>query len=258
MHYPETFLRSHLQLAEQAIAQGVKEIGHSRLIGSHIESSVGRDIKLEADRLADAAIKSFLAAKSNYGILSEESGYAAGSEGEFRWIVDPLDGSFNFHRGLPFYGCSVALWHDNTPVLGAILDIERQELFSGAVGLNVLLNGKPVSASDVAQEKDAVLCTGFPVAADFSSGAMDDHYQRARRYKKVRMLGSAALSLCQVACGRADYYFEQGIQIWDIAGGLALIKAAGGKFSMEFLGEGKGWKVEATNAKLALTGIEAL
>lgn len=240
-----------LEVAKAAIREGAFQIEDSRKKGSRVESAFGRDIKLAADKAADLAMTDFLKKNSPFTILSEESGLSTVVGSELRWIVDPLDGSFNFHRGLPCYGISVALWEENEPLVGAVLDISHAELFSGIVGEGAWCNEKPISVSELADRSQAALCTGFPVASDFDDESLQSHFARIRSFKKVRMLGSAAVALCQVACGRADFYLEQGVQFWDVAGGLALVKAAGGNVSLEQRTKG-GWNIEAWNGRLGV------
>ncbi len=101
-------------------------------------------------------------------------------------------------------------------------------MFTGLVTEGAWLNGMPIKVSDCIEENKAVLCTGFPISTDFSESGLLNFVKSIQVYKKVRLLGSAALSLAYVACGRADVYHEQDIAIWDVAAGVAIVKAAGG------------------------------
>lgn len=189
-----------------------------------------RDVKVEADRKLEGSIIESLNLKSGYSIISEEKGVLQGTspERDLRWIIDPLDGSLNFSRGIPFSCISIGLWKGIEPILGVVYDFNRDEAFSGIVGVGAWLNGNPISASRVADKTKAVLCTGFPAGTDFSKASLSKFIEDIRNFKKVRLLGSAALSLAYVSCGRADFYHENDIKIWDVAGGLALVRAAGG------------------------------
>jgi fructose-1,6-bisphosphatase/inositol monophosphatase family enzyme len=145
------------------------------------------------------------------------------------WIVDPLDGSLNFMRGIPICCVSIGLWQKDLPILGVIYDFQRRELFTGLAGERAFLNGKPIRVSKIKKRADAVLCTGFPVKADFTKRNIVDTVEDIMAFKKVRLLGSAALSLAYVACARADFYREEDIRLWDVAAGLAIVNAAGGR-----------------------------
>lgn len=220
-----------LALAEQAARAAGVLIRQARATRVGVVSEPGRDVKLEVDGEAEACIIGMLRERSDVPILGEESGDIAGrgsSASRRRWIVDPLDGSFNCLRGIPFYGVSIALWDGDEPVLGVVYDVARSEMFTGVVGEGACLDGEPIHVSDVRTPDKAVLCAGFPVGADFTTAALTAYVEDVRTFKKTRMLGSAALSLATVAAGRADAYYERGIKVWDVAAGLALVKAAGG------------------------------
>lgn len=191
----------------------------------------GRDIKMAADRETEAQILARLA-PSGYTVLAEEGG-AQGevSETEPLWVVDPLDGTMNFSRGIPFYCTSIALMVGEEPVLGVVHDPLRAETFSGLAAGGCWLNGTPVQVSTVTDPAQAVLATGLPTFGDYSEAHLTEFALRLGRFKKVRMLGSAALMLASVAAGRVDAYGEDNIMLWDVAAGLALVRGAGGYVS---------------------------
>lgn len=215
-------LRSCVELARRAAREGAAAI---RAAGRAIERELPRDRKILADRAAEDAILSALEA-TPYAVLSEERGTTG--EGEWRWIVDPLDGSVNYSQSIPMCAVSIALWKGHEPMLGVVFDFQRNELFSGVIGVGATLNGAPIAVAKQRARPDAILCTGFPVAGDFSGTALSTAISRVRDFKKVRLFGSAAVSLAYVAAGRADVYAEEGVRLWDVAAGLALVRAAGG------------------------------
>ncbi|MEK7108911.1 MAG: inositol monophosphatase family protein, partial [Patescibacteria group bacterium] len=188
-------------------------------------SSVGKDIKVDADKSAHALILESLK-PTGIPVLSEEDDTHDFSA-SLQWVVDPLDGSLNFLRGIPACAVSVALVQDGEPLLGVVYDFNRDELFGGVVGAGAMLNGKKISVSAVREKGEAVLMTGFPSYTDYSTEALGKYIEVVQAFKKVRLIGSAALSLAYVAAGRADAYYEKDIKIWDVAAGLALVKAAG-------------------------------
>ncbi len=194
-----------------------------------------RDIKLKADIESEHIILAILKDQSDYSILSEEAGLInssdSDSDSDYCWIVDPLDGSFNYSRGNNLCCVSIGLWKSNMPILGVIYNFKQDELFTGVVGEGACLNGKPISVNkDITTEK-AVYATGLPLSSDFSKNSLEKFGAELGQYGKIRMIGSAALSLAYVACGRFDIYHEKKIKIWDVAAGLAIVKTAGGKIN---------------------------
>jgi myo-inositol-1(or 4)-monophosphatase len=219
-----------LFLATDTARQAVENILKDLPIIKEVRLDLDKDIKLEADYKLEKFIIDNIAQQSRYPILSEERGVVNGSGpgNVYRWIIDPLDGSLNFCRGIPMSCISISLWKGMDPLLGVVFDFNRGENFTGLVGKGAWLNGQSIKVSDVNEKSKAVLCTGFPVSTDFSKAPLLDFVDDVRNFKKVRLFGSAALSLAYVACGRADFYRENGIKVWDVAAGLALVKAAGG------------------------------
>ncbi|MEM8618041.1 MAG: inositol monophosphatase family protein, partial [Pseudomonadota bacterium] len=195
---------------------------------SGVEASVGRDIKLKADKAAEALIIETLSAGSDYPILSEETGWTAAEE-DVCWVVDPLDGSANYNRKIPFCCTSIALVKAGRPVVGVIYDFNHGDLYSGEVGTGASLNGAPMAVSKQPEKAQSILFTGLPLNGDFSPEALGAMAAGFADWKKVRMMGTAATSLAMVSCGKAERYHEHGIMIWDVAAGCALIEAAGGR-----------------------------
>jgi myo-inositol-1(or 4)-monophosphatase len=211
-----------------------------------------RDAKIEGDLRLHRLITERLAKDTQYPVLSEEGSdhQAAGNDLDYRWIVDPLDGSINFSRGIPFSCISIALWRGMKPLLGVVYDMNRDELFSGFAAGGAWLNGEPVRVSDTQAIGQAILVTGFPTGGDFSSPALLEIVREVQSFKKVRLLGAAALSLAYVACGRADAYQENDIAIWDVAAGLAIAMGAGGVASFRRSGSENRLIVRAANDRV--------
>ena len=224
-------LENLLALAAEAARKASGLLKQIRDKGLTVIANQERDIKLAADQASEKVILKVLQDNSSFPILTEEQGQVAGGEGDtdFCWIVDPLDGSLNYFQGIPLCCVSIGLWRKQEPLLGVVYDFNREELFTGIVGQGAWMNGSAIHTSATAEPRKAIVCTGFPVSTDFSTEALFKFVQQVRCYKKVRLLGSAALSLAYVAAGRADCYYERDIKIWDVAGGSALVKAAGGK-----------------------------
>jgi len=175
-----------LKLAEET-AQKAGELlkTHTTTI---VENS-GRDIKISADRVGHECVVKELE-KSGIPVLSEE-GDSWNFNADLQWVVDPLDGSLNFARNIPFSAISIALCKDSKPLLGVVHDLNRDELFSGIVGKGAWLNGKDITVSDIKKKNDAVIMTGFPTFTDYSSDALKEYISFVQHFKKVRLFGSA-------------------------------------------------------------------
>ncbi|MEM9669253.1 MAG: inositol monophosphatase [Pseudomonadota bacterium] len=189
----------------------------------------GRDIKLAADRAAEAVILETLQTASDIPILAEESGQHDGAASDLLWVVDPLDGSANYNREIPLCAVSIGLMRADEPLLGVIYDFNTDELYSGGMGLPATLNGKEIRVSDVSEKGRAILATGLPVSADYSPEALGTMAAGFADWKKVRMLGTSTIAAAYVAAGRVDRYAETGARLWDVAAGLAIVRAAGGR-----------------------------
>jgi myo-inositol-1(or 4)-monophosphatase len=219
------------------IAQSVAARAGRRLVESagEVERSyvhcgeVPREIKSKADKVLEDEILKGLR-PTGLAILSEESGYVPAREKSNYWfIVDPLDGTYNFVKGLGPSAVSIALWHDQRPVFGVLYCLAEERLVWGGAGMGAFIDGRPISVSGTVTRLQASICTGFPVRFDFESKhAREDFWNKMSPYGKVRMLGSAAVSLLHVAKGSADAYSEQNIMLWDVAAGLAIVEGAGG------------------------------
>lgn len=206
------------------------------------DSAEGRDIKLRADTQLEARLLSELREYSPLPALSEEGGWIGGepTADALYWVVDPLDGSYNFQRDQAAFCIAVAICQGTTPVFGAVYDMSNDRCYTGGEGLPSRENDREISVTDTADTACACLMTGLPVGGRFDPQAMGRFGAGLADWKKVRMIGSAALSLAHVASGRADFYEEDGIFWWDVAAGLAIVKAAGGSYSVSGLISGDG------------------
>ncbi|MAD12971.1 MAG: inositol monophosphatase [Flavobacteriaceae bacterium] len=200
-----------------------------------INKSEGKDIKLQSDLDSENIVIKILRDNSDFDILSEEHGYLKGeSNSNLKWIIDPLDGSLNFSRNLPLCCISIALWEDNNPLIGVIFDFNANLLYSGIVGEGAWCNDMSINVSNINKKSNSIICTGFPVYSSFDDKSISSFISEVQDFKKVRLLGSAALSLAFVANGSVEVYKENKIAIWDVAAGLAIVKASGGKIYFHF------------------------
>ncbi len=194
-----------------------------------VNSESGHDIKMQADVDSENLIRERLA-RTKLPVIGEEIGGDTSllDRDELYWAVDPLDGTYNYLRGIPGACVSIGLWRGRRAVLGVVFDFWRDELYAGGAGLGLTMNGRALQPRWAPDVPHAVLCTGFPSTTDRGGEAVRGFVSRVEKFKKIRMIGTAALALAYVAAGRVDAYFEESIKLWDIAAGLALIEGAGG------------------------------
>ena len=172
----------------------------------------------------------------DHDFLAEE-GLSEQSGAEFRWIIDPLDGTTNYAHKFPVFTVSIALERKSEVVLGVIYDPMRDEMFTALKGEGAFLNERKIKVSSVDDLDKSLVATGFPYDLRVSDVNNINHFSNfATRVQAVRRCGSAAMDLCYVACGRFDGFWELKLQPWDMAAGALIVEEAGGQTS-DFLGE---------------------
>jgi len=223
-----------LDIATKAAIQAGNYLRDQRTDALKVINYKAKDTKINGDKQAEKIILSYLKKYTTFPILSEETGLSGTlNVDSVFWVVDPLDGTVNYSEGIPFCCVSIALMNSQQPHLGVIYDFIQDEIFTGIVGKGAWLNNLPISTSKISSIKDAILATGFPVDTDFSDEILFPFVKQIQTYKKVRLLGSAALSLAYVASGRMDVYLENDIMLWDVAAGCAIVIGAGGVVDIE-------------------------
>ena len=222
-------LSNYLDIALDVVRAGSSEFNQNISKYRKLEENLGKEVKLIADRELNSVMLKKLKKLSSFNILSEENDEKVLNQNDYNWILDPLDGSFNYLRGIPLYCISLGLWMGNEPILGVIYDLKEDDIYHGIIGENAYKNKIKISVSSVNISSDAVLCTGFPVNYSYSKDNVINFVNNVQNYKKIRLLGSAAMSLSFVASGVVDAYIEENIMIWDVAAGIAIVKAAGGQ-----------------------------
>jgi len=197
----------------------------------NIERKIGQATNLvtEIDKQSEKLIiKKIQQHFPDHAILGEEGG-AQEQKSEYRWIIDPLDGTTNYTHGLPIFCVTIGIEHHNEIVAGAIYDPNRDELFSAEKGKGAFLNGKRIAVSKTDSLINSLLVTGFPYNINENPENVIEHFVNfLPKAQGIRRLGSAALDLSYVACGRFDGYWEIFLQPWDKAAGILLVKEAGG------------------------------
>ncbi|MGZ4988848.1 MAG: inositol monophosphatase family protein, partial [Limisphaerales bacterium] len=192
------------------------------------------DIKLQLDvRSQQLITKKLLGAFPEISILGEE-GISGKQDSEWRWVVDPIDGTVNFTYGIPHACVSIALQQkkgkDYVSVAGVVYDPFTDELWTAILGETSKLNGKPICVSKRAELGQAIIAIGFAKQRESLMENLPVFNNLVRQVRKMRIMGAAALSLVWVAAGRFDAYVESGVKLWDVAAGALIIECAGGEF----------------------------
>jgi myo-inositol-1(or 4)-monophosphatase len=243
----------------------VKEVGafqleHLRQKGLKVErKSSAIDLVTEVDRMSEArliaAIKSVF---PTHAILAEESG-ASERDSEYRWIIDPLDGTINYTHGFPIFSISVALQFRGEPILGVVYVPALGEFFSAIKGQGAFLDGQRLQVASTVALDQALLATGFPYDRATDPDNNVRYFTRViTKVQGIRRAGSAAYDLCNVAAGRLDGYWEFKLNLWDIAAGTLMVREAGGEVvTLDYPNE-KGLALVAANSRFVKVILEEL
>lgn len=184
----------------------------------------------EADHKSEAVIIGIIKESfPGHHILTEESGDLS-QDSEYKWIIDPIDGTVNFANGLPICCVSIGIEHQGKMIMGAVYNPFMNEFFFAERGAGATLNDKPIHVSEKAEAMKSCLATGFPYTyLDMPNGPLGVFSRLIRKGIPVRRLGSAAIDLCWVAAGRFDGFYEHKLQAWDSAAGIIIVEEAGGR-----------------------------
>ena len=237
--------KNYLDIAKEAAKEAGNFLIKNKLSKKEVYSEVGRDIKLELDRETENLIRKKLKS-TNIDILGEEFGGDASLNSK-RWVIDPIDGTANYFRGLDQCCVSIALMDKGKSIVGVVYNFNTDEMFYAAEGLGCYLNGSKVIVSKISQKNKASITTGFP-----SSESIESQYEfleTLKGWKKIRMFGSAALSCAYIASGKCDFYAEKGVYLWDFAAGICLVNEAGGKTEFSLI-DNERYSVKFSNGKL--------
>ena len=245
------------QFAARNVGAFLKKQLHLR---KDINHQSAHDIKLELDNLSQRRIERALRRRfPDIGILGEE-GVVGDPCSEWRWVVDPIDGTVNYSRGLPHASISIALqkrrqqsnghWDDYDTHLGVVYDPFLNEMWTARKGRKARLNGRPIHVSDTRTLEHSVVSIGFAKTRANLKRNLPAFAKLYQRVLKVRLLGSAALALTWTAAGRLDAYRENGIHLWDIAAGGLILQCAGGEVWRQPLRRKYTYELIATNGLL--------
>lgn len=192
-----------------------------------VDALLPNDIKLRLDKETQKLIeKELSAAYPSYSILGEEGGLGMS---ESTWIVDPLDGTVNYYYGIPIFCVSIALRVKDKLTLGCVYDPMQDECFCALAGGEAFLNGKKIIVSSRDEMSEAVVFIGHGRHDRSGEEGLRRFAHVSRQVRKIRILGSAAISLCYIAAGRFDAYVENSINLWDFAAAKVILEAAGGR-----------------------------
>ncbi|HYL93829.1 MAG TPA: inositol monophosphatase family protein [Alphaproteobacteria bacterium] len=189
------------------------------------------DLVTKADRASEELIVGRIRKLWPEHDLIGEEGSRRETGSEFRWHIDPLDGTTNFAHGFPIFCVSIGLEHKGERIVGVVYDPTRDEMFAAEKGSGARRNGRPIHVSRTARLAEALIGTGFPSHKRNKNPNIHFYHQITLRSHGVRRAGSAALDLCSVACGRYDAFWEFNLNSWDTAAGVLLVEEAGGRVS---------------------------
>lgn len=221
--YKETLIA-----ATNAGAAELKKFFNGKFFIGHKEGI--NNLVTEADHASDKAICSVIkTAFPDHGIVSEESDEKK-STSDYKWIIDPIDGTVNFANGIPICCVSIGLEYQGKMLMGAVYNPNMNEFFFAEKDKGATLNGEKISVSEKTQVATSCLVTGFPYSyLDQPNGPLQVFAKLIKRGVPVRRLGSAAIDLCWVAAGRFDGFYEHELHAWDSAAGFLIVEEAGGK-----------------------------
>ena len=221
-----------LNIAVKAVRRAGSIINRAARDRTQLEIRAKRanDFVTQVDRAAERAIIDIVRqAYPEHAVLAEESGDLPGRKAEYRWLIDPLDGTTNFIHGFPQYCVSIAVQHRGATAHGVIYDPSKNELFTASRGSGAFLDDRRMRVAKCALLKDALVGTGFPFK---EMSRLDLYFKQLREVMQnsagVRRAGAAALDLAYVAAGRTDAFWELGLAPWDMAAGALMIQEAGG------------------------------
>src|SRR6266568_4399568 len=194
-----------------------------------IEYKGDADLVTVADRKSEALILERIRKQFPTHDVMGEEGTRIESGSDYKWYVDPLDGTTNFAHGFPVFCVSLAVQYRGQGAAGVIYDPTRDEMFAAELGKGALLNGQSIHVSATSRVAECLVGTGFPSQKRHKSPNIYFYHQLTLRTHGVRRAGSAALDLCNVACGRFDGFWEFNLNPWDTAAGVLIVQEAGGK-----------------------------
>ena len=244
---------THLQVAEEAAREAGALLRQNFHRDKDIDDARHHDVKIALDRESQELItRVLLDAFPDHALYGEE-GLAGNQDAPFQWIVDPIDGTVNYLYGIPHFCVSIALRHEGVIILGLIYDPMIDELWTVEKGGKPMLNGRVTIASARDRLEESILFVGCGKDEEALKTGLARFERASIRARKMRMMGSAALGMAYIACGRLDAYIESRISLWDVAAGIILVESAGGKVDLSpHPTDPDVWSVVATNGRIPI------
>lgn len=246
----ETLLEGAVAAAQAAGNHALANRRRRREVVLAAEHDIKLRLDIECQRIAEALLRERFPDDAFLGEEDTGSTPSAPSDAARLWIVDPIDGTVNFTHGLPLWCCSVAVEVGGRSVAGAVFAPELGELYTATLDGSARLNGQTLAVSDAPRLSDAMVLTGLDRNLGLEAAPFSMLNAFATHAQKARVLGSAALDLCKVACGQADGYYENGVFPWDVAAGTLLVERAGGRAEILRRTPDRRLMVLATNGRI--------
>lgn len=245
-----------LALATEAALTAGKLLRENFSNEKTVDEATHHDIKLALDKESQDLITGILLGARPGDALYGEEGIAGNQDSDRQWIVDPIDGTVNFFYEIPHFCVSIALRVAGEIVVGVIHDPMVGETWTVEKGGPALLNGKPIQVSSRETFEQSILFVGCGKDEEALRTGVERFRKASLRARKMRMMGSAALGMAYIACGRLDAYIESRISLWDIAAGQLLVETAGGKVDLTpVAGYEDAWSIVASNGKIPVEEI---
>jgi myo-inositol-1(or 4)-monophosphatase len=267
--------RAGLAAATAAALEAGKLLGANLHSAKKINEEIQHDIKLELDVRTQKLIERHLHKLFPQAAILGEEGVSGDPQAEFRWVIDPIDGTVNFAYSIPHACVSIALQQRATAspitnrqssiinhqspqitrdgyktIAGVVHDPFVKETWTATLGGPARLNGKKISVSNRARLNEAIISMGFAKSRATMNAMLPHLNDLVYRVRKIRIMGSAALSMVYVACGRFDAYIEGGVRLWDVAAGGLIVECAGGEYWREEIDDQHGYRLIANNGLL--------
>jgi myo-inositol-1(or 4)-monophosphatase len=225
-------MKHYLDAAKNAACVAGELLRKNLHRSQHVNAFAAHDIKLAVDvQIQEVITRQLLKQFPEHALYGEE-GIVGDQSSEHQWVVDPLDGTVNYFYQIPHFCVSIALRFKGEIIVGVVYDPMRNEMWSAQKGEKPRLNGEHFRVSDRTQLSDAVISVGLAKTDKTIDSNLPLLESMIHRVRKCRVLGSAALDMAYVACGRFDAYIERGISLWDIAAGWILVETAGGSVDL--------------------------
>jgi myo-inositol-1(or 4)-monophosphatase len=245
-----------LELATHAALEAGKFLRLNFGSDVKVDETTDHDIKLALDKESQDLITTILLGARPSDALYGEEGIAGNQDSDRQWIVDPIDGTVNFFYGIPHFCVSIALRVAGEIVVGVIHDPMVGETWTVEKGQPAYLNGRPIQASKRETLAEAILFVGCGKDEEALRTGIERFHRASLRARKMRMMGSAALGMAYIACGRLDAYIESRISLWDIAAGQLLVETVGGSVELTAVsGYADAWSIVASNGRIPLEEI---